>query len=58
MSLFAGEKTKRNPWDSTTVEWSAPSPPLPMLILMLRSMSIIAYEYSVTRLKKRFYTSI
>ena len=28
MSIFAGEKVNRNPWNSTTVEWAAPSPPL------------------------------
>jgi len=29
---LAGEKTEeRNPWESTTIEWSAPSPPLPHL---------------------------
>ena len=28
-ALVIGEKIGRNPWDSTTVEWSAPSPPLP-----------------------------
>ena len=27
---LAGKTTEeRNPWDSTTIEWSAPSPPLP-----------------------------
>ena len=28
-ALISGEKAGRNPWNSTTVEWSAPSPPLP-----------------------------
>tara|TARA_Y100000590_G_scaffold164938_1_gene188889 strand:- start:2507 stop:4219 length:1713 start_codon:yes stop_codon:yes gene_type:complete len=28
-ALVIGKKVGRNPWDSTTVEWSAPSPPLP-----------------------------
>ena len=29
---LAGKKTEeRNPWESTTIEWSAPSPPLPHL---------------------------
>ena len=28
--FLAGKKTgERNPWKSTTIEWSAPSPPLP-----------------------------
>ena len=29
ISLAAGKKVDRNPWHSTTIEWSAPSPPLP-----------------------------
>jgi len=29
LSLINGEKVGRNPWDATTVEWSAPSPPVP-----------------------------
>ena len=29
ISLAAGKKVDRNPWNSTTIEWSAPSPPLP-----------------------------
>jgi cytochrome c oxidase subunit 1 len=28
ISLAAGKKVGRNPWKSTTIEWSAPSPPL------------------------------
>ncbi len=27
-SMFAGKKVGRNPWDSTTMEWAAPSPPV------------------------------
>ena len=26
-SLFAGKKAGRNPWNSNTLEWAAPSPP-------------------------------
>ncbi len=26
-SMWAGRKVERNPWESTTLEWSAPSPP-------------------------------
>jgi cytochrome c oxidase subunit 1 len=26
-SIFGGEKTDRNPWHATTLEWEAPSPP-------------------------------
>ena len=29
VSMFNGEKVDRNPWGATTVEWSAPSPPVP-----------------------------
>ena len=29
ISMFKGEKVDRNPWQATTIEWSAPSPPLP-----------------------------
>jgi cytochrome c oxidase subunit 1 len=25
--MWAGKKVGRNPWDSTTLEWDAPSPP-------------------------------
>ena len=28
MSILVGEKVDKNPWESTTVEWSAPSPPI------------------------------
>ncbi len=27
-SIFAGKKVQSNPWDATTLEWSAPSPPV------------------------------
>ncbi len=27
-SIFAGKKVESNPWDATTLEWSAPSPPV------------------------------
>jgi len=55
MSLFSGEKSGRNPWESTTVEWAAPSPPLPHVnfdseITVHRS----SYEYSVPDAKKDF----
>lgn len=48
LSLFSGEKVGRNPWRSTTIEWSAPSPPIghgnfDSEVIVYRS----AYEYSV-----------
>jgi cytochrome c oxidase subunit 1 len=55
MSLFSSEKAGRNPWDATTVEWAAPSPPLPHVnfdseIEVYHS----SYEYSVPGSKKDF----
>lgn len=29
ISIFWGKKTVENPWESTTLEWACPSPPLP-----------------------------
>ena len=46
---LAGKVTgERNPWDSTTIEWSSPSPPLPHVnfdgeVKVYRG----PYEYSV-----------
>jgi len=28
-SVFFGRKVSRNPWEATTLEWAAPSPPIP-----------------------------
>tara|TARA_B100001142_G_scaffold20621_1_gene19054 strand:+ start:2299 stop:4020 length:1722 start_codon:yes stop_codon:yes gene_type:complete len=55
MSIFAGEKVNRNPWNSTTVEWAAPSPPLghgnfDKPVNVYHS----AYEYSVPDSKNDF----
>ena len=55
MSLFSGEKAGRNPWGATTVEWVAPSPPLPHVnfdseIEVYHS----SYEYSVPDSNKDF----
>ena len=55
MSLFMGQKVGRNPWGATTVEWSAPSPPLPHVnfeapIEVYRD----PYEYSVPGAEKDF----
>ena len=55
MSLFSGAKSSRNPWDSTTIEWAAPPPPVghgnfdgPINVYHT------AYEYSVPDDKKDF----
>ena len=55
MSLIAGEKVDRNPWKSTTVEWSAPSPPLPH-INFEGPVEVYngPYEYSVPGAKNDF----
>jgi len=47
-SLFKGEKATSNPWDATTLEWSAaPSPPLPHLNFeKIPNVYRSAYEYS------------
>ena len=55
LSLFSGEKSSRNPWDSTTIEWAAPSPPVghgnfDKPVNVYRS----SYEYSVPDAKKDF----
>jgi len=55
LSLINGEKVGRNPWDSTTVEWSAPSPPVPHAnfegpLEVYRA----PYEYSIPGAKKDF----
>ena len=55
MSLFSGDKASRNPWDSTTIEWSAPSPPVghgnfDTPVHVYHS----AYEYSVPDSKRDF----
>ncbi len=55
MSLIAGEKVDRNPWKSTTIEWSAPSPPLPH-INFEEPVEVYngPYEYSVPGAKNDF----
>ena len=55
VSMFNGEKVDRNPWGATTVEWSAPSPPLPHAnfegkVEVYRG----PYEYSVPGADKDF----
>ena len=47
-SLFKGKKASSNPWDATTLEWSAaPSPPLPHVNFnKIPNVYRPAYEYS------------
>jgi len=47
-SIFRGEKVDNNPWESTTLEWSAPSPPLPHVNFeTLPTVYRDPYEYSL-----------
>jgi len=55
ISMFKGEKVDRNPWHATTIEWSAPSPPVPHAnfegeVEVFRG----PYEYSVPGADKDF----
>ena len=55
-SLKNGEKTDKNPWESTTLEWTAPSPPLPHVNFeTIPEVHRDPYEYSVPG-RKRDYT--
>jgi cytochrome c oxidase subunit 1 len=54
-SMKFGEKVDKNPWDSTTLEWIAPSPPLPHVNFeKIPEVHREAYEYSVPGRKRDF----
>jgi cytochrome c oxidase subunit 1 len=54
-SMKFGEKVDENPWDSTTLEWTAPSPPLPHVNFdNIPEVHREAYEYSVPGRKRDF----
>ncbi|MBI2060933.1 MAG: cbb3-type cytochrome c oxidase subunit I [Nitrospirae bacterium] len=46
-SLRKGEKTSDNPWEATTIEWSAPSPPPHGNFVSMPQAYRGPYEYSV-----------
>jgi len=46
-SMFAGERVGANPWNATTLEWSAPSPPPHGNFLSEPVVACGPYEYSV-----------
>ena len=47
-SIFRGEKVDNNPWQATTLEWTAPSPPLPHVNFdTLPTVHRDPYEYSL-----------
>lgn len=54
-SIKNGEKVGRNPWESTTLEWVAPSPPLPHVNFeKIPQVYHSPYEYSVPDREKDF----
>jgi len=46
-SIWKGEKTDANPWQATTIEWAAPSPPPHGNFLAAPEAYRGPYEYSV-----------
>jgi cytochrome c oxidase subunit 1 len=54
MSIWAGKKVTENPWDATTLEWSAPSPPGHGNFLTEPIVYRGPYEYSVPGAAKDF----
>ncbi len=56
-SMFKGKKVANdNPWDATTLEWLAPSPPGHGNFVTEPQVYRGAYEYSVPGAKKDFHT--
>jgi cytochrome c oxidase subunit 1 len=53
-SMFKGEKTDDNPWQATTIEWAAPSPPPHGNFRVAPQAYRGPYEYSVPGAKKDF----
>jgi len=54
-SIFAGKKVDQNPWEATTLEWSAPTPPPHGNFLTPPVVYRGPYEYSVPGQKKDFW---
>lgn len=53
-TAFAGRKVTQNPWDATTLEWAAPSPPPHGNFLTEPVVYCGPYEYSVPGKKSDF----
>jgi cytochrome c oxidase subunit 1 len=53
-SIWKGQRVAENPWDSTTLEWSAPSPPGHGNFLTEPVVYRGPYEYSVPGASKDF----
>ncbi len=54
-SLFKGQKVDNNPWQSTTLEWTAPSPPPHGNFAVTPQVYRGPYEYSAPNQKKDFW---
>jgi len=54
-SIFAGKKTDQNPWQATTLEWTAPSPPPHGNFAKAPVIYRGPYEYSVPNQKHDFW---
>ena len=55
MSIRGGKKVSNNPWDATTLEWSAPSPPPHGNFAVEPVVYRGPYEYSVPGTDKDFF---
>ena len=53
-SIWKGEKTDANPWQATTMEWAAPSPPPHGNFLETPEAHRGPYEYSVSGAAKDY----
>jgi len=54
MSIWAGRKVTENPWESTTLEWAAPSPPPHGNFVTEPVVYRGPYEYSVPGMSKDY----
>ncbi len=55
MSMRAGRKVSDNPWEATTLEWAAPSPPPHGNFATVPVVYRGPYEYSVRGMRKDFF---
>ncbi len=55
MSIWGGKKVSENPWDATTLEWAAPSPPPHGNFAEPVAVYRGPYEYSVPGQTKDFH---
>ena len=55
MSRVAGKKVNQNPWDATTLEWAAPSPPPHGNFATVPVVYRGPYEYSVPGTRQDFF---